>query len=108
MPFSMRGAHPLAQVAGVVPAAGDVDVLAVVAAARVVQVAGRVHVGHRHAAALRAVVAHGLGQRAPPDVRPDEERHGKLAADGDLVHGFAVDVAEVADQAVDQVGGRSA
>ncbi len=93
------GAHPLTQIAGIVPAAGDVDVLTGVATARVVEVTGRVHIRHLDTAALGMDVADRLGQRAAPDVRPDEERHRALLARGELVHGFASEVGEIADKA---------
>ena len=82
------------------PAACQVDVLAVVAAARVVEVACRVHVRNGHATALRVMIADGFRQCAPPRVGTDEERRTALAPRGDLIKAFAVEVAEIAGQTI--------
>lgn len=100
------GIHPLAEVAGVVPAAGQIDVLAVVAAAGVVQMANRMDTGHGNAAPLRPMVRDGFGQRASPDVRTDEERDGTLISSSSLTHQhLAANLAEVSDQAIAEIGG---
>src|ERR1019366_9490880 len=66
--------------------------------------AGGMHPGDFHAAALIAVVAGCFGQRAAPNVAPDEEGRPELAGDRDLVHALAVDLAEIAHQAIDHIG----
>ena len=99
-------AHPFAQVAGIVPAAGGVDVRAVVAAARVVEMTSRMHVRHGDSAALRAMVAGDDGEKPAPGIAPDEEGRRQLGPHMNLIHTFARDGGEVAGHGRPQAGSR--
>src|SRR6185437_11219133 len=77
--------------------------LAVIAPPRVVEMADLMDVRHFHAAALPFVIADSLGQRSAPGVRADEERHGTLIADLDLIQSLARDIGEFANQAVAEI-----
>src|SRR6476646_4791587 len=98
------GAHPFAQVAGIVPAAGSVDMHAIVAAARVVEMAHRMDVRHGDPAALRAMVAGNDREEPAPGIAPDEEGRRKFGAGVNLVHTFARDGGEIAGQGSSEIG----
>jgi hypothetical protein len=95
--------HPLADVAGIVPAARHVDVLAGVAPHSVVQVAGGVHIRDGDAASLGMVIAQRDGQGAPPCVLANEERHRALSAGGRDEQSFPIERAEIAHHVISQV-----
>ena len=94
-----RHFHPFAQVTRIVPAADGVNVLPIVPPPRIVQVAGRMHKGNLHAAALVTIVADGLGNRAAPHLVVNRKLHGVLVANGDLVKPRLMEVAEIRGEA---------
>jgi hypothetical protein len=65
--------HPLPQVARIVPAAGRIYMDARIPAARIIEMADRMHIRHCNPAALRAMIADHNRKEATPGVRTDEK-----------------------------------
>lgn len=91
------GAHPFAQVAGVVPAAAHILVLAVVGANAVLQVARREVAGLAGTAALGREILHGRGDDLVQHVHADADGVASKAACGNIVAALFPHLAKVED-----------
>src|SRR5437899_10743510 len=81
------------------PAAHHVHMLAIIPAARVVEMADGMNAGNLDATALMAVVSDCLRQGAAPNVVEDGELHRALVAHRNLVETRTIEIGEIRHQA---------